>query len=510
MSRKKKILIGVIVGVLVIGIVTASLNYNRTEKTTVQTGRVERKELLESRVNASGEIRAKETVDIQAEVPGIIVELNVREGDRVKQGDVLLRLDPIQSRSEAEAAAANVNAFLAETSQQQMQIANAENNHERDKAGLLTAKADLEQARVQHLRAKGTHDRKMQLYEENLLSREEYELARADWNATQSVLAAAQARVNQAEIQIKTSALQIEQMRAMTRAVQSRLNGAKASQARALDVYRKTTIYSPLTGIITKLNVEKGERAIPGIQSDPRATLMTIADMSVVQVDLKVDETDVVGISLGDKAKVKVDALPEKAIEAEVIEIGNSPMNKSSTSLTNTQEAKDFKVRIQLKEPPTELRPGLSATADITTKVKNNVITAPLQAITVRELPIDAQGNHIPPDPAALKKKNERKGFSFFGGSSPKGVTSASKDKDKKIKKKEFEGVFAINKDNSAQFRPVKTGIKGETEIEMLKGLSEGEEIITGSYKTLRTIEDGTPVKIDNTANKGDQDKKEK
>lgn len=509
MSRKKKILIGMAAAVVVMAIVGFSLRANRVEKTTVQTGRVERKELLESKVNASGEIRAKEFVDIQAEVPGVIIELNVREGDSVKKGDVLLRLDPVQNRAEADVAAANVGMVQAENSQQQIQISNAENNYERDKFSLLGAKAELEQARVQTLRAKSTYQRKQQLHEENLISREEYDLAKADWNATQAAVEAAQARVSQIEIALKNSLLQIQQMREVHRASISRLNAARATQTRALDLFRKTTIYAPLTGIITKLNVEKGERAIPGIQSDPRATLMTLADMSIVQAELKVDETDVVGISLRDQAKVKVDALPDKPMEGEVIEIGNSPMNKTGTSLSSSQEAKDFKVKVQLKAPPKELRPGLSATADITTRVKSNVLIAPLQAITVREMPVDAQGHYIPPDPNELKKKYERKGFSLFGGSSPATVTSANKEKEKKAKKKEIEGVFIITKDNIARFQPIKTGIKGETDIEIANGLNEGEEIITGSYKTLRTIEDGAPVKIDNTI-KADQDKKDK
>src|SRR6266849_5561176 len=147
---------------------------------------------------------------------------------------------------------------------------------------------------------------------------------------------------------------------------------------------------------------------------------------------------------------------------------------------------------------PWKAKSSRSATADITTKPKNNILVAPLQAITIREVPIDAQGNYIPPDPSEIKKKNERKGFALFGGSSPNNVTAANKEKDKKIKKKELEGVFVITKDNTAQFRPVKTGIKGDTDIEIFSGLNDGEEIITGSYKTLRTIENGALIKVDN------------
>jgi len=510
MSRKKKLLIGGGVLLLLAPIVAFSIKYNRTETTAVQTGRVERKELLESKVNASGEIRAKEFVNIQAEVPGIIIELNVREGDRIQKGQVLLRLDPTQQRADADMASGQMMASQAESENQKIQIANSENNHERDKASLLTARADLERAKVDNIRSKGTYQRKQQLHEDNLVSREEYELAKAEYQATQSSIEAARARVSQAEIQIKTSALQIEQTKTMHQASLSRFTAARATRERAQDLFRKTTLASPLTGIVTKLNMEKGERAIPGIQSDPRATIMTIADMSVVQVELKVDETDVVGISLRDKAKVKVDALPERVIDGEVIEIGNSPITRATSGLGgSSQEAKDFKVLIQLIDPLKELRPGLSATTDITTRSKTGVLAAPLQAITVREVPIDAQGNYVPPDPAELKKKFEKKSAFSFGQPKPDSV-AANKDRDKKAKKKEMEGVFVLTKENTVRFRPVKTGIKGETEIEIVGGLSDGDEIVTGSYKTLRTIEDGTPVKIDNTALKSDQEKKDK
>jgi HlyD family secretion protein len=262
----------------------------------------------------------------------------------------------------------------------------------------------------------------------------------------------------------------------------SRSKSFAANLTRATDVLKKTTINSPLTGVITQLNVEKGERAVPGILSNPQATLMTIADLSVIQAELKVDETDVINVSLGDIASVKVDALPDEVMEGEVTEIGNSPI-KSTTGVTQ-QEAKDFKVIVTIKKPSPKLRPGMSCTGDITTDTKNNVLTVPIQALTIREVEVDKDGKYIEPD---LNKKK-----------SSEAVARADSSKDKS-KKKELEGLFVVNKDKTARFRPVKTGITGESEIEITANLKEGEEVVSGSFQTLRTIKDGDRVKVDNT-----------
>jgi HlyD family secretion protein len=225
--------------------------------------------------------------------------------------------------------------------------------------------------------------------------------------------------------------------------------------------------------------VEKGERAQPGIMSNPEATLMTIANLSVIQAELKVDETDVVNLSLGDITQVKIDAIPDETFEGEVTEIGNSPIQSSSS----TQEAKDFKVIVTLRNPSPKLRPGMSCTGDITTDVKKNVLTIPIQALTVRDVEVDKDGKY---NSSSLKKS----------GTSGDQADSGNK----KNQKKELEGVFVIDKNNIAHFRDIKTGITGESEIEVLDNLKEGEEIVSGSFQTLRTIKDGAAVKIDKTA----------
>jgi HlyD family secretion protein len=226
--------------------------------------------------------------------------------------------------------------------------------------------------------------------------------------------------------------------------------------------------------------VEKGERAQPGIMSNPEATLMTIANLSVIQAELKVDETDVVNLSLGDITEVKVDALPDVVFEGEVTEIGNSPIQSSAAS----QEAKDFKVIVTLRDPSPKLRPGMSCTGDITTDVRNDILVIPMQALTVRDVEVDKDGKYHPPDVNAQSGR----------------VAKASGRGDDEPEKKELEGVFVVGENGMARFRDVKTGITGESEIEVLENLQEGETIVSGSFQTLRTIKDGAFVKVDKSS----------
>jgi HlyD family secretion protein len=216
--------------------------------------------------------------------------------------------------------------------------------------------------------------------------------------------------------------------------------------------------------------------------SNPQATLMTIADLSVIQAELKVDETDVANLSLGDVTQVKIDAFSDSAFEGEVTEIGNSPI-QSNTGSTQ-QEAKDFKVIITLKNPSPKIRPGMSCTGEITTQTKHDVLVIPIQALTVRDVEVDKDGKYHEPD-LNVKKKAP--------AADPK---SGKENSDKK----ELEGVFVINQNKLARFRPIKTGIAGESEIEVLENLKEGEEIVSGSFQTLRTIKDGAAVKIESSS----------
>jgi HlyD family secretion protein len=431
-----------------------------------------------SKVAASGEIRAKEFVDLQTEIAGIIKDLLVEEGQAVNEGDILLRIDPIQTQAETNSTLAQLEAQRSDARAQEFQIFNAEANVARDQASLRSAQADLVQAESNAFRAESSYKRKQLLHEDGLISREDYELSQNNFKVAKAQLESAKARVSQIEAQIRVTENTIQQMKSTHAAAVSRVEAMVANATRAKDQLSKTTLYSPLSGVITQLLVDEGERAVPGMLSNPQATLMTIADLSVIQAELKVDETDIVNISLGDKAEVKVDALPDQVLEGQVAEIGNSPIN---ASIGGQQEAKDFKVVVTLLDPDSKLRPGMSCTGDIITDVKNNVLAIPIQALTIREVEVDEDGNYIQPDLSNAMN------------------TAQADSGDEKQKKEELEGVFVVTEEKLARFRPVKTGITGESEIEVLEQLKEGEEIVSGTFQALRTIKDGAAVKIDNS-----------
>ncbi len=484
MSKRKKIIIACGGVVALALIIFFSINATRKDTVTVQTSKVQRKDELKSKVSASGEIRAKEQVNLQSEVAAIITDLRVREGDVIKKGDVLLHLDPIQTRADNDAMRAQFEASQADAHQQEFQIMTAEANLTAQKAALRSAQANLEQAQNNNMRESNSFKRKQQLHEDGLLSREDYELAQNTAKAAKSQLEVAQAQLSQAETQVKVSETNIQQMKSAYKGAVSRMNSQAARLLQTSDTLKKTIITSPLNGVVTQLNIEKGERAVPGLISSPQATIMTLADLSIIQAELKVDETDVISLSVGQPAKIKVDALPDTVFDGEVTEIGNSPITTAGAA---TQEAKDFKVKVTLKNPSQKLRPGMSCTGDIITNTKQNVLAIPIQALTIREVEVDKDGNYKEPD---LKKKK----------SDSVALADTGKDKDKgKVQKKELEGVFVVNADKVVRFRTVKTGITGESEIEILSNLKEGEEIVSGSFQTLRTIKDGAAVKIDNT-----------
>jgi HlyD family secretion protein len=476
MGKGKKLWIAGGVVALAAIVIAASIYYSRKDRILVQTAMVQRKAELKSKVTASGEIRAKQFVDLQPEISGIIKELYVREGDSVKQGEILLRIDPIQTDAETSIARAQYEVAVADDRSQTFEISNAEVNLMRDETSLKSARAELIQAEFDFARAGNSFRRNQQLHEEGLISREDYEAAQNEFRSAESRLEVQKANVALMEKQIEIARNNLARMKTAAEASRARMESASASLAKARDQSSKSKIESPIEGVITHLNKEQGERAVPGMMSNPEATIMTIADLSVIQAELKVDETDVVNVSLGDIAQVEVDALPDTVFEGEVVEIGNSPIQSSGSQ----QEAKDFKVIVTLKDPSPKLRPGMSCTSDITTDTKRDVLVIPIQALTIREVEVYEDGRYHGP------------GRDEETGSSVARAASGKED----LEKKELEGVFVV-KNMIVQFRPVTTGIAGESEIEVLNNLKEGEEIVSGSFQTLRTIEDGAVVKID-------------
>jgi HlyD family secretion protein len=487
MNKSKKIWIGCGAIVVLAVIVFFSIRATRKDEVLVQTDKAARRETLKAKITASGEIRAKEFVDLQSEIAGVIIDLPVREGDKVKKGDVLLRIDPIQSASDTNAYRAQYDASMADVRAQDFAILNAEAQLSRDEAALRSSRAQLAQAESNYIRGQSSFKRKQQLNEDGLISREEYEVAQNDLKVARSQFESAQAQTAQMESSVKIAQNSILQMKSNREGTSSRSKAQAANLTRVTNVQSKTVLTSPLNGVITQLLVEKGERAQPGIMSNPQATLMTIADLSVIQAELKVDETDVINLKFHDPAFIKIDALPDAVFEGEVTEIGNSPIGQtqSRNQTSAAQEAKDFKVIVTLKTPSPKLRPGMSCTGDMITETKHDVLVVPIQALTIREVELDKNGKYQEPDLRQKKPQTD--------------VARADTSKDKPAKK-ELEGVFIVNKDKVARFRPVKTGITGESEIEIIENLKEGEEVVSGSFQTLRTIKDGAAIKIESAA----------
>jgi HlyD family secretion protein len=468
-------------------IVLISVKSSQKNAVAVQTSRVQRKSVLISKVTASGEIRAKKSIDLQSEVQGIITDLPVHEGDTVRKGQVLLSIDPIQTNADLEVARAQYEQAAAQARVQEFEISNSEVQLMHEENALKAAQAQLQQSQDNFTRAQSSFKRQQQLHEDGLLSRDDYEEAQNKLMVAKSTLDMQQSTVAQAGDQIRVARNNITKMKSQLASSQASAKQSAANLAKQSDQSSKSKVVSPQDGVITQLKKEKGERAVPGMMTSPEATIMTIADLSVIEAELKVDETDIVNLALGDKTNIKVDALPDSVFEGEVTEIGNSPITTSTT----TQEAKDFKVIVTLKNPSSKLRPGMSCTGDITTQTKNNVLVIPIQALTVRDVEVDKDGKYHPPD---LNKKNQ-------------GAVARADSGKESTQKKELEGVFVINENKIAQFRPVKTGITGESEIEVLENLKEGEEVVSGSFQTLRTIKDGTAVKVEK-AIKSESEKK--
>ena len=455
MSTRKKIALAAGIAVAIAAITGTASYYSRKGVVTVQTGKVQRLDLT-SIVSASGEIKPKTYVNIGANAFGKITRLYVKEGDRVKKGQLLAQLENVQST-------ADVNATQASLEVGQTDAVAAE-------AALNTSVADLNRAKSDAERAKLDWDRAQGLFKEALIAKSEYDMRKAAFETAAAGLAQAQARVAQAKAQKDSAGRRISQIR--------------ANLTHAADVLQKTTYAAPFDGMITNLPVREGETVVIGIQNSPGSTLMTIAEMSVLTAEVKVDETDIVNVRLGQPAEISIDAMPKRPFKAVVSEIGNNAIVRSTGVSTSqqtsaSQEAKDFKVVVTLQNPPEDLRPGLTATAKITTAARGNALSVPIQALTVRTQ-------------SDLEPRRDDKG-------AVQAATPQSQPKDKA--KEEIQGVFVI-RNGKGEFVPVQTGIAGVADIEVLSGLKEGDEIVTGSYKVLRTMKPGTSIKVDNTAPK--------
>jgi HlyD family secretion protein len=453
----KKIAIGLGVLVLVGAIVGFTVHQSGKGVVVVQSGKVARQDLT-SIVSASGEIKPKTYVNIGANGYGKITKLFVQEGEQVKKGQLLAKLDYIQS-------AADVAAMQA-------QLAAAKTDFSASEAAMKSAHSDLDKAQADYDRAKLDYQRGEKLYGQDLIPKQDYDTRKAAFDGADAAAASARAR--------------IAQVKAQTASAQERIRQMQAQLTHASDVLSKTEYTSPYDGIVSNLPVREGETVIMGIQSSPGSLLMTVSDMSVVTAEVMVDETDIVNVKLGQSADVTIDAIPKKTFHGQVTEIGNNAVVRSTglattQTTTGSQEAKDFKVVVTIKDPPANLRPGLSTTAKITTATRNNAVAIPIQALTVRQK-------------ADLEK------------TPGKGTVQAASPAISAKDKEEIQGVFVV-RNKKAEFVKVDTGITGTTDIEVTTGLQPGDEIVTGSYKVLRSLRNGASVKVDNTAPKKEEEK---
>jgi len=397
---KKKILWGILIAVVAVSLGGWALARRQGEGAEVQVATVGRED-VQAKVTANGKVQAQKKVDISATIAGQITHLAVKEGDEVRRGQFLLQIDPVNPRSAVRSTESSMQALLQEQD---------------------TARSNLVQAKADYQRAKGNHDAK-------IISDSDFQRVATTLATSESVAGAAQRRVDQAR---------------------ATLEGVR-------DVLSKTTIHSPIDGVVTAKRVEEGEVAVIGVQNSPGTVLLTISDMSIVETEMEVDETSIPGVHLGQHARVRIDAYPNQTFDGLVTEVGSSPMAGTGTA----NEAIKFKVKVRIENPPKDVKPGLSAQADILTGFRANALVIPLQALVLRDAPAT----------------------STKPGAAPR--TEAPR---------EVEGVYLME-NSKARFQPISTGLQGELAAEVVSGLHGGETLITGPFKALRTLKPGDPVK---------------
>jgi HlyD family secretion protein len=447
----KKILLIILAAVAVVVLVIVFIWRQQAGYTKVLTAKVVRQELA-TIVSGTGQIKPKTYANLGATAMGRVTHLYVKEGDTVKKGQTVATIENVQQQSGVTGQQAAIAAAKTDIASYIAAEKTAEANVEK-------AKADLEQKRLDWERAQN-------LYTAGILAKQDYDAKKAAYDSDVASLNQSVAALNQAKAQTDSARGHLGTQVATLRSYQN-----------ALDL---TMAVAPFDGIVTNEPVREGETVVEGIQNTQGSTFMTLADMSVVTAEVKVDETDIVNIRIGQEAEVSVDALPGKVFKGHVTLAGDQALLRSTgmatlQSTTGTEEAKDFKVIVTLDAPTSELRPGLSTTAKITTAHKQNVLTLPIQALTM----------HNPDDDKATNKDN---------------VQAASASSHSAAKSTPVQGVYILeNKSGKlrARFVPVTTGITGATDIEVLSGLTEGQEIVTGPYKTLRGLKNNSLVKRD-------------
>ncbi len=451
----KKILLIVVILLVAAGVVVGTVLHSRSDVPAVTTAKAVHGDLV-STVSGTGQIRPKTFVNVGATSFGRITHLFVKEGDHVKKGQLLAT---IESEQPASAVAA-----------QEATIASSRTNVQSYIAAEKTAEANVEEAQADLEQKKFDYQRAQALYKDNLIAKQDFDAKKAAYDVDVATLAQRQAAVAQAKAQTASARSQVQQNTAM-------LQGDDYSLG-------LTRSIAPFDGLVTNVPVREGETVVVGIQNAEGSTLMTLADMSVITAEVKVDETDIVNVALGQTASVTVDAFPGQTFTGKVTEVGDQALLRTtgvatSQSTTGTEEAKDFKVVVTLDPTSVDLRPGLSCTAKITTANKPNALTIPIQALVMRD-----------PAQEATFFKNHGKASSTAAPAVPGNQANL------------VQGVYLLVKDDNrlrVRFVPVTTGITGTTDIEVLSGLKQNDEIVTGHYKVLRTLRSGIAVKRDNS-----------
>jgi len=498
LSRKSKIIIGASVVALLLIIVIVSVLATRTDTPEVTVIKIEKKRELRSTVTSSGEVRPIQFVNLTSEVQGKIEEITKKEGDAVEKGEILVRLDPDQLSSNADAQLAAFQTAQDDVRSSQSQVLGTQNQLSQAQQGLnasdaavttarqnvVTAQTDVDRAQVDVNTTQREVNRNAQLLEAGVISKLEYDQkkdaletalvglknAKARLESSKLSVNESIARRNQQAVAVKDARRSVDTAQINVSSSQSRANQQSAVLRGQKNQRDKTVVIAPISGVIAEIPSKVGTFAVAGLST---TALLTIADMSTINVEVKVDETSIDNVAVGQKAKIKVDAFGDKEIVGEVVQktplaVGKSQTSGGLSTNINVQEAKEFRVVIQLMDMPDELknglRPGMSATAEITTKTVDEAIVVPLQAVIEKKPePVASpaiQGDAVPPS------------------DKPKSIT----------------GVYVLD-GNKAKFREVTTGIIGESDRQIITGLEIGDEVITGPSRILNTLKDGAVVK---------------
>jgi HlyD family secretion protein len=439
---RKNVLIALGIILVAAAVVAANLWLRKDTAPEVTVEAIKARD-LEAIVSASGKIQPKRLVNISADTPGRVVNLAVNEGDRVVRGQFLLQIDPKSLRTRVDSGTASLQA--AEAALEQLRQA------------VQTGRVQLEQAERNLARQR-------ELWQQQLTTRESLE--RAD-----------------NEVKAATSAIQEREQQAASQA--ARISQERAALESARYDLSKVRIESPIDGIVTRRNIQEGETAVIGTMNNAGTVLLTLADMSVIQAEVEVDETNIPQVALGQRAKIVIDAIPDKTFHGRVTEIGNSPIQATGAA-AGSRQATTFKVVVVIEGDIPDVRPGFTCTADVTTATRSNVTAVPIAAVAVRELVYDVNGQIVK---APRDDRRRRRSSSVE-------PVAAAAELEPGQTRKETEGVF-VARQGKAEFVPIKMGIAGDRYFEVLSGLKPGDEVITGPFTAVRNIADGDPVRVD-------------